>query len=84
MSKLPTTIEVPVHFGLAGKVMVPEARATVAFEEIARAIAPARPLVIRERGSAGVHFPSLVAKPEAGRGITGVWSEQAAPGIAIG
>jgi hypothetical protein len=46
-SELPTTIEVPVRFGLAGRVTVPEARATVAFEEIARAVAPARPLVIR-------------------------------------
>ena len=46
-SDLPSTIEIPVRFGLAGQVTAPEARASIAYEEIQRAIAPARPLLIR-------------------------------------
>jgi len=46
-SSLPTVIEIPVRFGLGGAVTVPEARATVALEDVPRAVAPARPLVIR-------------------------------------
>jgi hypothetical protein len=46
-SGLPVEIELPVRFGLAGQVTVPEARATVAHEEAGRAVAPARPLVIK-------------------------------------
>jgi hypothetical protein len=45
-SRLPTVLEIPVRFALAGQVTVPEARARVAFEELARAVAPARPLRI--------------------------------------
>ena len=37
----------PLRFGLAGTVTVPEARASVAFEEVPRAVAPARVIVIR-------------------------------------
>lgn len=46
-SELPTVIEIPVRFGLGGAFTVPEARATVAREDIQRAVAPARPLVVR-------------------------------------
>jgi hypothetical protein len=46
-SGLPVEIELPVRFGLAGTVTAPEARATVAFEEEPRAVAPARPVTIR-------------------------------------
>ena len=46
-SGLATQIDVPVRFGLAGRVTVPEARAWVAYEEVPRAVAPARPLVVR-------------------------------------
>lgn len=44
---LPISIELPVRFGLAGRVTVPEARAVIAHEEAPRALAPARPLVIK-------------------------------------
>ena len=46
-SGLPVEIDLPLRFGLAGRVTVPEARAIVAFEEAGRALAPARPLVIK-------------------------------------
>jgi hypothetical protein len=42
----PTAIEIPVRFGLGGRVTAPEVVARVAFEEGPRAIAPARPLMI--------------------------------------
>jgi hypothetical protein len=45
--ELPTAMEIPIRFGLAGKVTVGEARASIAYEEMQRAIVPARPLVIR-------------------------------------
>lgn len=47
VSDLPTSIEIPVRFGLRGQVTVPEARAAIAYEEVQRTLAPARPLVIR-------------------------------------
>ena len=43
-SPLPKLLEIPIRFGLAGQLTVPEARARVAFEDLARAVAPARPL----------------------------------------
>jgi hypothetical protein len=46
-SGLATQIDVPVRFGLAGRMTVPEAHATVAHEEVPRAVAPARPLLVR-------------------------------------
>ncbi len=46
-SELPTVIEIPVRFGLGGAFTVPEARASVAREDVPRAVAPARPLVVR-------------------------------------
>jgi len=46
-SKLTTLIEIPVRFALSGLLTVPEARAHVAFEELGRAVAPARPLTVR-------------------------------------
>lgn len=46
-SSLPTVIEIPVRFGLGFAVTVPEARATVALEDVPRAVAPSRPLVVR-------------------------------------
>ncbi|APR76270.1 Large extracellular alpha-helical protein [Minicystis rosea] len=46
-SGLPVEIILPVRFGLAGRVTVPEARAVVAHDEAPRALAPARPLVIK-------------------------------------
>lgn len=46
-SGLPVEIDLPLRFGLGGRVTVPEARASVAFEEVGRALAPARPLVIQ-------------------------------------
>ena len=46
-SGLPAQIDLPVRFGLAGAVTVPEGRATVHFEEVPRALVPARPLLIR-------------------------------------
>ncbi|MEP7122041.1 MAG: alpha-2-macroglobulin family protein [Byssovorax sp.] len=46
-SDLPTVIEIPVRFGLGGAFTVPEARATIAREEVQRAVAPARPLIVR-------------------------------------
>ncbi|MFO0762459.1 MAG: hypothetical protein U0359_38830 [Byssovorax sp.] len=46
-STLPTPMEIPLRFGLTGYVTVPEARAEVAFEDLPRAIAPARPFWIR-------------------------------------
>jgi hypothetical protein len=46
-SGLPVEIDLPLRFGLAGRVTVPEAHAGVAFEEVPRALAPARPLVIQ-------------------------------------
>jgi hypothetical protein len=45
-SDAPTVIELPLRFALPGQVTVPEARARVAFEELPRAIVPARPLTI--------------------------------------
>ena len=46
-SALPTVIEIPLRFGLAGLLWAPEARARVAFEDMPRAIAPARPVVVK-------------------------------------
>lgn len=46
-SELSTLIEIPVRFGLGGVFTVPEARATVAREDVTRAVAPARPLAVR-------------------------------------
>jgi hypothetical protein len=46
-SHLATPLEIPLRFGLTGYVTVPEARAEVAFEDVPRAIAPARPLWVR-------------------------------------
>jgi hypothetical protein len=46
-SALPATIEIPVRFGLAGRVTAPEVRATIVSEDAPRAIAPARALAIR-------------------------------------
>ena len=45
-SGLATSLEIPIVFGLSGKVTVPEATARLAHEEAARAVAPARPLLI--------------------------------------
>lgn len=42
-----TLLELPIRFGLAGRFTVPEARARSAFEEGGRAIAPARPLLVK-------------------------------------
>lgn len=39
-------LEIPLRFALAGRVTVPEARARVALEELPRAVAPARALVV--------------------------------------
>lgn len=39
-----TSLDLPIRFGLPGTFTVPEARARPAFEDGARAIAPARPL----------------------------------------
>jgi hypothetical protein len=47
-SGLATQIDVPVRFALSGRLTVPEARAFVAFEEVPRALAPARPLVVMQ------------------------------------
>jgi hypothetical protein len=46
-SDSPVVIEIPVRFGLSGMVTAPEVRASMAYEEVQRAIAPARPLWIR-------------------------------------
>jgi hypothetical protein len=46
-SGLPVQIDVPVRFGLSGRVTAPEARASVQQEELPRAVAPARPLTIK-------------------------------------
>jgi hypothetical protein len=46
-SRIETLVEIPVRFALAGAFTVPEASAKVAFEEQPRALAPARPLVVR-------------------------------------
>jgi hypothetical protein len=46
-SGLATQIDLPVRFALAGRTTVPEARISVAHEEVPRAVAPARPLVVR-------------------------------------
>ncbi len=46
-SALPTVIDVPLRFDLAGAVTVPEGRARVAFEDHRMSIAPARPLTVR-------------------------------------
>jgi hypothetical protein len=45
-SDLATVIEVPLRFALGGRVTAPEAIAKVAFEEMPRAVAPARPFVV--------------------------------------
>jgi hypothetical protein len=45
-SGLPTVLEIPLRFSLSGRVTAPEARARVALEESAAAIAPARPIII--------------------------------------
>ncbi|MEI8258510.1 MAG: hypothetical protein WCJ30_22785, partial [Deltaproteobacteria bacterium] len=50
-SPLPTTLELPVRFALAGKVTVPEARARLAFEDAPRAVAPARAITIAARAA---------------------------------
>ncbi len=44
----PLLVEVPVRFGLAGVVTVPEARASLAFEEAVRGVAPARTITVVE------------------------------------
>ena len=44
---LTTLVEIPVRFGLAGTVTVPEASARIAFEDVPRALAPARPLIVQ-------------------------------------
>jgi hypothetical protein len=41
-----TLIELPLRFALGGRLVVPESRARVAFEELPRAVAPTRPLQI--------------------------------------
>lgn len=41
-----TVIELPLRFALGGVLVVPEARARVAYEEMPRAVAPTRPLAI--------------------------------------
>ena len=46
-SSLPTVIEIPVRFGLGLAATVPEAHATVALEDVPRAVAPSRPLIVR-------------------------------------
>ena len=46
-SSLATPLEIPLRFGLTGYVTAPEARAEVAFEDVPRAVAPARPFWIR-------------------------------------
>lgn len=46
-SALPTVIEIPLAFALPGTLWAPEARARVAFEDMPRAIVPARPVVVR-------------------------------------
>ncbi len=46
-SSLATPMEIPLRFGLTGYVTVPEARAEVAFEDVPRAVAPARPFWVR-------------------------------------
>lgn len=46
-SGLPAEIGLPVRFGLAGRMIAPEAQAVVAFEEVPRAVAPARPILVR-------------------------------------
>jgi hypothetical protein len=43
----PTVIELPLRFALEGRFTVPEARARVAFEEMPRAVVPARPFAVR-------------------------------------
>ncbi|MEZ4309532.1 MAG: hypothetical protein R3F14_15960 [Polyangiaceae bacterium] len=43
----PTVLDLPLRFGLAGRFTVPEARARPAHEDAPRAIAPARPLVVK-------------------------------------
>jgi hypothetical protein len=45
-SERPTALEIPVRFGLGGRVTAPEVVARIAFEEGPRAVAPARPLTI--------------------------------------
>jgi hypothetical protein len=42
-----SVIEVPLRFALGGRLTAPEATAKVAFEEMPRAIAPARPFLIQ-------------------------------------
>jgi hypothetical protein len=44
---LPVQIDLPLRFGLAGRFTVPELEAVVAHAEEPRALAPARPLVVR-------------------------------------
>jgi hypothetical protein len=46
-SGLGTQIDLPLRFDLAGRMTVPEATIAVAHEEVPRALAPARPLVVR-------------------------------------
>lgn len=43
-SDAPTVIEIPLRFALAGRFTVPEARGRIAFDELPRAVAPARPI----------------------------------------
>jgi hypothetical protein len=45
-SEAPAVIEVPLRFALGGRLTAPEATARVAFEEMPRAIAPARPFLV--------------------------------------
>jgi hypothetical protein len=43
----PTVVELPLRFALEGRLTAPEARARVAFEEMPRAVVPARPIIVR-------------------------------------
>jgi len=46
-SALPNVMQIPIRFELSGRVTAPEAQARLAFEQAARAVAPARRLDIR-------------------------------------
>jgi hypothetical protein len=48
-SPLPQTLEIPVRFGLAGKVTAREAKVGLTYEDAPRALAPARTITIAER-----------------------------------
>jgi hypothetical protein len=46
---LPRVLQIPLRFGLAGKILMPEATATVTDEELPPTRAPARPIVVQSR-----------------------------------